>query len=115
MRGDIDAVLDGFAEDATFTNPEYAVEGGVREGREAVRASLQALHEGFAYAGVAIEDLVEGPSGLLVVARMDASGRESGARMEVRFFHVFRLRGDEVVDFAWFRSLEEGRRAIGLD
>ena len=107
--------MEGLAADGTLTNPDYAVEGGVREGRDAVRAALQALQDGFDYTAVTVEELIEGPDGLLVVVYMEASGRESGAPLQGRFFHVFRFRGDEVVDFAWFVAREEGLRAVGLD
>jgi ketosteroid isomerase-like protein len=113
-RGDIDSALSHFVPDATFTNPDYAIEPGVREGREAVRESFQALHEGFDYASLEVEELVEGPDGLLVLVRMVAHGRGSGAPLEASFVHVFRFRGEQVSDFAWFRTAEEGRRAVGL-
>jgi ketosteroid isomerase-like protein len=113
-RGDLDATLAAFRPDATMTNPEYAVDDGVRVGRDEVRAGLQSLHDQFEYAGVEIEELLEGPRGVLVVARMEARGRGSGAPLVGRFFHVFRMSGEQVVDFAWFRSLEEGREAVGL-
>jgi hypothetical protein len=49
-----------------------------------------------------------------VVLRFEARGKVSGAPVNDRFAHVFRMRGLEVLDFAWFRSLEEGRAAVGL-
>ena len=114
VRGDLDDALASFMPDATFTNPDYAVEGGVRAGHEEVRAGFQALHDEFEYSSLEIEQLVEGPDGVLVVVRFEGRGRLSGAPLDERFFHVFRMRGEQVLDFAWFTSLEEARQAVGL-
>jgi ketosteroid isomerase-like protein len=114
VRGDLDVALASFVPEATFTNPEYAVEGGVRVGHEQVRAGFESLHQQFDYTALDIEQLVEGPDGVLVVVRFQGRGKASGAPLDERFFHVFRMRGEEVLDFAWFTSLEEARRAVGL-
>ena len=36
------------------------------------------------------------------------------APLDDRFFHVLRMEAGRVVDFAWFLSADEGRRAVGL-
>ena len=113
-RGDLDTALATFLPDATFTNPSYAVEGGVRAGRDQVRSGFQALRAEFDYASIDIEDIVQGPTGVLVIARVDARGRTSGAPLDDRFFHVLRMEAGRVVDFAWFLNADEGRRAVGL-
>ena len=115
LRGDIDAVLDGFLPEATFSNPDYAIEGGVRQGRDELRTSFQALREGFEYVSLEVEELVDGPKGVLVLVRFDARGKGSGAPIRDRFAHVFRVAEGRIVDFAWFRSEAEGRSAAGLD
>ena len=114
VRGDLDSALASFVSEATFTNPAYAVEGGVRVGHDEIRAGFRALHAEFEYSSLEIEQLIEGPQGVLVVVRFQGSGKTSGAPLDVRFSHVFRMRGEEVLDFAWFTSLEEGRGAAGL-
>ena len=113
-RGDLDAALSWFRPEATMTNPEYAVDAGVRVGRDEVRIGLHSLLEGFEYTALEVEEILEGPDGLLVIARMEAHGKGSGAPVDNRFVHVYRMRDDQVVDFAWFRTVEEGRRAVGL-
>jgi ketosteroid isomerase-like protein len=115
VTGDIDRILGEFVPDATFTNPPYAIEGGVRHGLEEMRGSFQALHDEFEFRGAEVEQIVEGPEGVLAVVQMDARGRISGAPFDGRFFHAFKLRDGLVCDFAWFSTLAEGRQAIGLD
>ena len=114
-RGDVDAVLEGIHPDVKLINPEYAIDGGVRHGHEGMRAAFRSLHEQFDYERVEIEQLEEGPDGVVGVFRTIASGRASGAPIDQSFAHVFRFRDDLVVEFLWFRTLDEGRRAVGLD
>jgi ketosteroid isomerase-like protein len=114
-RGDVDALLEAFAPNATLVNPEYAVDGGVRQGRDELGAALIALHEQFAYEELEVERIEEGPAGVAVDIRMVVSGRSSGARLEQRFSHVLRLRDELVVELLWFSTPAEGRRAAGLD
>jgi ketosteroid isomerase-like protein len=113
-RGDVEAFLEAFDPNATLVNPDYAVDGGVRQGRAELGAALTGLHEQFAYEDIEIEGIEEGPDGVVVVARMIVSGRVSGAPLDQRFTHVFRLREELVVEFLWFRTPAEGRRAAGL-
>jgi ketosteroid isomerase-like protein len=113
-QGDVDTLLEAFDPDVKMINPDYAVDGGVRQGRAGVRAALTGLQEQFDYERIAVEQIEEGPDGVLVVFRMVVSGRASGAPLDQCFTHVFRFRGELVIEFLWFRTLAEGRRAVGL-
>jgi ketosteroid isomerase-like protein len=113
-RGDVDTVLGGVHPDATLVNPEYAIDGGERHGHEGMRAAFRSLYDQFDYERIEIERLEEGPDGVVGVFRMVATGRASGAPVDECFTHVFRFRDDLVVEFLWFRTLDEGRRAVGL-
>jgi ketosteroid isomerase-like protein len=115
VTGDMDAILREFAPDATFTNPPYAIEGGVRRGHEELRVSFQALHNEFEFESMEVEELIEGPEGVLAIIQLDARGRGSGAPLRGRFYHRWRLRDGLVTDFAWFSGPEEARAATGLD
>jgi ketosteroid isomerase-like protein len=115
ITGDMDLILREFVPDATFTNPPYAVEDGVRHGLDELRVSFQALHDEFEFSAADVEELIEGPDGMLAIVRLDARGRGSGAPLQGRFFHAWRLRDGLVADFAWFATLEEARSSIGLE
>jgi ketosteroid isomerase-like protein len=115
VNGDMDRAVREFVPDATFTNPPYAIEGGVRHGVDAVRASFQALHDQLEFRSARVEELIEGPDGVLAVVKVDARGRGSGAPLDGRFFHAFKLRDGLIADFAWFSTLDEGRQAVGLE
>ena len=79
-----------------------------------MREGLQNLHEQFNYESLEILEIDEGPNGLLVVARLRATGRASGVPIDETFTHVFGLRDGVVVDYRWFRTREEGLAAAGL-
>jgi ketosteroid isomerase-like protein len=114
-RGDLEAALEHFAPDATLTNPEYDLEAGGVQGRDEVAAALRSLHEWFEYEAVEVEELTEGPAGVLAVVHVRARGRGSGAPTDARFFHAFRTEAGRAASLAWFATKEEGRRAVGLD
>ena len=90
------------------------METGVREGLDSLREGLQSLHDQFDYESLEVLELDEGPGGLLVVARLRASGRSSGVPIDETFTHVFGLRDGQVVSYRWFRTREEGLAAAGL-
>jgi ketosteroid isomerase-like protein len=113
-RGDFESVLDSLHEDVRLINPEYAVDGGVRHGRAELRAALEGLHDQFDYERIEVEQIEEGPNGALGVFRMVVSGRVSGARLDQCFTHAFRFRDGLISEVYWFRTLEEGRKEIGL-
>jgi ketosteroid isomerase-like protein len=112
--GDLDTAMASFAPDVALVNPDYAMERGVREGLDSLREGLQSLHDQFAYQSLEILEMDEGPGGLLVVARLRASGRSSGVPIDATFTHVFGLRDGQVVSYRWFRTREEGLAAAGL-
>jgi ketosteroid isomerase-like protein len=113
-RGDLETALEHFEPDATMTNPDYDLEAGVLRGRDEVAAALRSLHEWFEYEAVEIEDLIEGPEGVLVVVHFRARGRGSGVPADARFFHAFRTEEGRAAALSWFTTEEEGRRAVGL-
>jgi ketosteroid isomerase-like protein len=112
--GDFESVLEGFHAEVRLINPEYAVDGGVRHGRAGLRAALEGLHDQFDYERIEVEQLEEGPDGALAVFRMVVMGRVSGAPLDQCFTHVFRFRDGLIAEVFWYRTLEEGRREIGL-
>ncbi len=112
--GDIETTMAGFAPDIEMVNPEYAMESGVRRGLDSMREGLQNLYDQFNYESLEILEIDEGPGGVLVVARLRASGRASGAPIDETFTHVFSLRDGQVATYRWFRTRPEGLEAAGL-
>jgi ketosteroid isomerase-like protein len=114
VEGDLDAALENFAPDATMVDPDYALDPGAQEGVEEVRAGLETLHEQFVYESIVPRSFEEGPDGVLVIVRIKARGRASGAPVDQDFAHVIGLRDGQVVRHSWFATIAEGRAAAGL-
>ena len=112
--GDMEGAMASFAPDIEMVNPEYAMESGVRQGLDSMREGLQNLYDQFNYDSLEILEIEEGPDGVLVVARLRATGRASGVPIDETFTHVYGLRAGQVVSYRWFRTREEGLEAAGL-
>ncbi len=113
--GDLDAAMESLAPDVSFVNPEYALEGGVREGFEGVRGGLQALLDQFEFESVEVEEILQGENAVMLVVHIRAKGRGSGVPLDQRFAHVWTsLEDGRGVTFQWFVSREEGLTAAGL-
>ena len=114
VAGDLDAALEGFAPDAALVNPDYAIDSGAQEGLADVRAGLASMHEQFVYESIVPRSIEEGPDGVLVMVRIRARGRASGAPVDQDFAHVIGLCDGRVVQHRWFATAAEGRAAAGL-
>jgi len=112
--GDMEGAMASFAPDIELVNPEYAMESGVRQGLDSMREGLQNLYDQFNYDSLEILEIEDGPDGVLVVARLRATGRASGVPIDETFTHVYGLRAGQVVSYRWFRTREEGLEAAGL-
>lgn len=83
----------------------------VNHGHEGVERWWKALREPFERFAIEVEEVWE--SGDLVIAqvRFHAIGRESGAAVNLPFFHVFRFEDDLVVYYASYGSPEDMKAA----
>ncbi|HEU0025041.1 MAG TPA: nuclear transport factor 2 family protein, partial [Thermoleophilaceae bacterium] len=114
VEGDLDAALESFAPGVELVNPDYALDGGVREGLADMRESLADLLKQFEFDAIDIEEIVDGPGVVVVMVNIQARGRQSGVPMDQRFAHVWRFRGDQTVSYQWFFTREEALAAAGL-
>ena len=113
-RGDVEAVLDNFDPDSRVANPDYALEGGEASGREAAATSFLGTLEWLSLESIDVEELLEGPDGVLVMVRLRGEGRGSGVPVDVRYAHAIELDDDRIRRFTWFETREEGLAAVGL-
>jgi ketosteroid isomerase-like protein len=111
VRGDLDAVVEFLDPDVEWHNPDYAVEPGLRKGPEQFRAALQLLHESFDYEAFEVEEVTEVGDHLFAVIRARASGTGSGAPIDQRFFHVWRIRAGKAISMQWFARRDEALTA----
>jgi uncharacterized protein len=113
-EGDVESLRDFWHEDAIYVNPPYAMEGGTREGRDAVVEIWNGLHSLFEYDAVEVHEITEGLGGVLVVVRYRGRGKASGAPVDVPMAHVIEIRDGRVARLAWYGTRAEAAAAAGL-
>jgi ketosteroid isomerase-like protein len=114
VEQDLEAALDLFAEDAVLEQPDYALDGGERHGRQQLGAAFRTLFEQFEYDGVEIHQIEEGPRGTLATVTARGCGRASGVPIEQHLAHVFELENGLIARLAWYRDRAEGAERAGL-
>ena len=112
--GDIEQLRAYWHEDGTYVNPPYAMEAGTRQGRDAMVEIWNSLHSLFEFDAVEVQEITEGPDGVLVVLHYRGRGKTSGAPVDVPMAHVLEIRDGQVARLAWFGTRDEGAEAAGV-
>jgi len=104
-----EAVRDMFTDDVEYVNPPNAVEPGIRQGQEGLRAVFDNIEDATKVMNYEIRSVEVRGHKALVTARMLGEGRVSGVPMEATFFHVFTFdpEQDKARRLAWFSEVEE--------
>jgi ketosteroid isomerase-like protein len=106
-----ESARDFIAEDVEYVNPDYAVEGGTRRGRE----SFRVVRETYDDFQVTTERFIDaGGDDVVVLARYTASGTGSGVQLKGEHGYVWTVRDGQGVRFQWFQSHREALEAAGL-
>jgi len=102
-RGDVPAVLDGFANDIEWHEAEGMPYGGVYRGGEAVVQNvfgpISTDVEGFA---VTPEELIGSGDSVAAVVRYTGTGKVTGKSLDVPVVHVWDIRDGELTRFRQF-------------
>jgi ketosteroid isomerase-like protein len=112
-RGDVEAMLDLNQPDAEWVNPDYAIEPGIRRGRDEIRRAIERIFEFFE--AVEVESMERTPDGrILVVARVRSRGMGGGPGIEALTGTLYTVQDGLLVRYEWFLSPEEAREAAGI-
>jgi ketosteroid isomerase-like protein len=103
-----------FAPDAVLEQPAYALDGGERRGRDALRGAMVSLLDQFEYDSIDIHEITEGASGTLVALTTHGRGRASGVPIEQQLVHVYEFRDGLITRLAWYFDRAEGAARAGL-
>ena len=103
---------DYLADDIEYVNPSYAVETGVRYGRDSFRVVRNTYGD---FKVRPVEFLDAGPEDVVVLAHYTASGSGSGVPVTGEHGYIWSVRGGKAVRFRWFQSHREALEAAGLD
>jgi ketosteroid isomerase-like protein len=107
-------LLDLATPDIEYVNPPYAIEPGVRRGRDEVARAVKAAHEFFESPRYELNDLFD--CGDTVVAALTFYARAGGTENEIvqREAHSWTLRDGRIARFEWGRDLGTALEAAGL-
>src|SRR6266576_5607182 len=82
-RGDKEAILDLNHPDGEWINPDYAIEPGIRRGRDEIRRAVERLFEFFE--AVEVESMERTPDGrILVISTVRSRGMGGGPGIEAK-------------------------------
>jgi ketosteroid isomerase-like protein len=113
-RGDLDGMLEAFADDVSWTEmagfPYAGTYVGLDEIKAGVFARLNADWEGFR---ADAQELVDGNDGTVVaIGYYSGTYRATGKAMKVRFVHVWRVKDGSVTNFEQFCDTHNVREAM---
>jgi uncharacterized protein len=92
-RGDLDAVMELYTEDAQWENPnaQQLPNPGVVRGRDAIRQSFVDFAQLWDQVDVSPDEFIEDGDAVVVLGHIDAKARETGRDVKLPFVHVFRF------------------------
>ena len=99
------------ADDIEYVNPPYAVEPGVRRGRESFKV-VRETYEDFHFEADRYVDA--GGDVVVALGRYSASGPASGISVTGEHGYVWTIRDGRAVRFEWFQSHREALEAAGI-
>ena len=111
------AALDFLDPEIEFEPPREALEQrGTFRGHAAVRDRWDVLLEPFDDIRMEVDEVIEADDEtVLVVFRIHARGKASGAPVEMRLAHLVTVREGKAVRMRAYLDPAEARRAVGLD
>lgn len=100
-------------------NVEYDVSGrtfdpGVYHGHEGVREFLSLVQEQWATMRIEPQEFIVSGDNVVVPVRLIGRGKQSGAETTANAAHVWTLRGQKVIRFTGFQTLDEALEAAGI-
>ena len=112
LAGDLDVVVDLLDPGIEFRNPDNAIEPGIRHGPEGFRQALTRVIEAFDYESVEVDELIDRGDVIVIIVHLRGRGKGSGAPIDQRFGHVWRIRDGRAIAFEWFTDPREALEAV---
>ena len=114
-RGDIDWMVEHMDPEIIWEDSAKLPDARTYRGVEEVRRYLESLFRHWDEIRYELEDVRDGPEGVLAFVRLVARGKTSGAAVDARMAHVHVLRGGRGVHVRVFFDRETALEAAGLD
>jgi ketosteroid isomerase-like protein len=90
------------------------IDEGPSSGLDAMRADMERWASAFEGLRVTVEEIIDAGDQVLVVAHHQGRGRESGVKVDTRFYEVYTLREGKVSRVDEYTEREEAIAAAGL-
>jgi ketosteroid isomerase-like protein len=117
-RGDAGAVLALYDPDIEIDGsrlPESVLSGRThRRGHKELRSVTREWNEAWTSAEDRCEELIDAGEHVISVVTRRGRGRTSGVEVEKRVAGVWTIREGKIIRTAWFPSVEEALKAVGL-
>ena len=115
-EGNAEEALDGFDEEIEWIAPAILPDTGPFNGHEGVLRFWQLWVDDFSEFRVELQEVHDLDEHVVVMARVRAVGRDSGAEVTTPTFpHVWTWRGDKVIRMEMFPTTPAASAAIGKD
>jgi ketosteroid isomerase-like protein len=111
---DVPGFSELLADDAEFVSPPGAIGPAGQRGPGGFARVRRAVRDRFGSFAHEIRDLRAAEERVLASVVFRARGTEIGASVEQPEFHLWTLRDGEIVQLAWFHSLDEALEAAAL-
>ena len=114
-RGDLDAVLENWHDDARWENPEakQIPNPGEHEGRDAIRSLMMETPQHWERFDVSTDEFIEQGDTIVVLGHVDAKGRETGSEAKLPFVHIVRFRDGKIERFQVLSDTALTAEALG--
>jgi ketosteroid isomerase-like protein len=112
VAGDTDVIIDFAHPEVEWHNPAYAIEPGIRRGREQFLEVVRGLRDTFENVEMAIEEIIGTDERAVVIVRFRGEGRAAGVPIDQTFGHLLDFRDGLVVRFEWFLDPDAAIRAL---
>ncbi len=93
--------------------PEFP-DAGTYFGTDRVGEYMRGFLEPWEHITIEAEEIIDAGDAVVVAVSQRGVGRGSGAATELRYFHVWSLRGGTVIRFETFRERAQALEATGL-
>ncbi len=109
--GDRVAIFALLDQEFEFVNPDYAVDPGIRRGHDGYAKVLDNLAAAFSEQRHELGEMLDLGDRVLCHTVFHATGRDSGARIDIPEQHLWTVRDGKILRVEWFHDSAEAERA----
>jgi ketosteroid isomerase-like protein len=113
-RGDIEAWVEAWDEEAEFEPMRAQLEGDAYRGHEGLRRFVAEMSEEWDEVRFEVDEIRDGGEHLVAIGRVKARGQASGLDLDVPLALVGSIRGEKILRSRFYATTEQALEAAGL-